>query len=168
MLFISLICVITEALNTKNRRKLLKNHVVKRVQNVSDRPPLVSKKLFFFPGRISCVWRGDPVRSLWLFGAEAGFPPLAFPPEQSRKSPEQWRKPLAYVLGGIVKNSSTNGTIFLSQPIPQFWIALVFAGMHVSNKHNTVRSGCGASSSVRRWLPPFSPWYSSLLELGAK
>lgn len=58
------------------------------MQNVSDRPPSRFQKLpnffFFFPGRISCVWRGDPVRSLWLFGAEAGFPPLAFPPSEQR------------------------------------------------------------------------------------
>lgn len=44
-------------------------------------------------------------------------------------------------------------------------VALVFAGMHVSNKHNTVRSGCGASSSVHCWLPPF-PLLDTALCLG--
>lgn len=55
------------------------------------------------------------------------------------------------------KKRTTNSGVSLSPPIPYVWVALVFAGMHVSNKHNTVRPGCGASSSVRRWLPPFPP-----------
>ena len=68
-------------------------------------PSLVSKScqtfLPSFPGRISCVGRADPV--LWLFGAGAGFPALAFP--QSREvenPPERCRRALGHVLDRIV------------------------------------------------------------------
>lgn len=65
-------------------------------------------KLFFFssPGRISCVWRADPVRSLWLFGAEAGFPPLAFPQSKEGENPHSNTGNPSDLLGGIFFSSS--------------------------------------------------------------
>ncbi|MEQ2290565.1 hypothetical protein AMECASPLE_004426 [Ameca splendens] len=53
-------------------------------------------------GRISCVWSGDPVRSLCLFGDETGFPLLAFPWSKERgKSTERlW---ILVILGWIIR-----------------------------------------------------------------
>lgn len=72
-------CGITRTLHTKTT--LVTNPVVKRTQNVSDRPPLLSNssQTFFSQAVFPAFGEETQVRSLWLFGAEAGFPLLAFP-----------------------------------------------------------------------------------------
>lgn len=138
------------------------NQLVKRVLSVKDSPlsfPKVLKLFFSFPGRISCVWRRDSVKSLCLFGAETGFPPLAFP--WRRKSTEQrWNCPLQF-RSSEEKNKTKEKRLLI-------WSRLSGIGSSSSRWHACVqqtqqyvraprRFGCGASSSVRRWLPPFSP-----------
>lgn len=68
------------------------------MQSVSVRPPSPFQKLpnFFFSQAVFPAFGEETqFRSLWLFGAEAGFPPLAFPESTGggENPPEQHRKP---------------------------------------------------------------------------
>ena len=64
------------------------------MQNVSDSPPLVSKRsqTFFFSQAVFPAFGEETQLGLWLFGAEAGFPPLAFPPKSKEVENPQSNK----------------------------------------------------------------------------
>lgn len=87
---------------------VLKSHVVKRVQNVSDRPPSRFQKLpnfFFFPGRISCVWREETQLEVsgYLELRLDFLPSHSHPQSKEVENPQSTEgKPSDMVFGGII------------------------------------------------------------------
>lgn len=74
-----------EALNVKEKRsRLLEIHVVKRMQNVSGRPPLLPKapKLFFSQAVFPAFGEETQLGVSGYLELRLDFLPLHFPPEQ--------------------------------------------------------------------------------------
>lgn len=110
---------------------LKKNHVVKRMQNVSDRPPSRFQKLpnfflFFSQAVFPAFGEETQLGVSGYLQLRLDFLPSHSPKSKEVENPQSNKgKPFGYVFGGIIpppknknKNRPTNGTISLSQPIP--------------------------------------------------